>query len=110
MKYWLRCDLPCVLILAGGVHRSLPPGTRMTLTGGFISNRLAPNMSDEAREGLKVRHGELFRLYLREMGVEPELLDMVDRNWASRQVTELPPSAAFIWRNKSRPIDRAAEG
>ncbi len=105
-----RCDLPCVLILAGGVHRSLPPGTRMTLTGGFISNRLAPNMSDEAREGLKVRHGELFRLYLREMGVEPELLDMVDRNWASRQVTELPPSAAFIWRNKSRPIDRAAEG
>ncbi|MGA2292491.1 hypothetical protein [Bradyrhizobium sp.] len=87
-----RCDLPCVLILAGGVHRSLPPGTRMRLTGGFISNRLAPNISDEAREGLTVRHGELFRLYLREMGVEPELLDMVDRNWASRQVTELPPS------------------
>ncbi len=87
-----RCDLPCVLILAGGVRRSLPPGTRMALTGGFISNRLAPNMSDEAREGLKARHGELFRLYLRQMGVDPELLDMVDRNWEYGEATLLPPS------------------
>jgi hypothetical protein len=87
-----RCDTPCLLILAGGVHRNLPPGTRMMLTGSFIRNRLAPNVSDEAREGLAARHGELFRLYLREMGVEPELLDIVDRNWESRQVTRLPPS------------------
>jgi hypothetical protein len=87
-----RCDTPCVLFLAGGVHRSLPPGTRIMLTGRFIRNRLTPNMSDEAREGLKARHDELFRLYLREMGVEPELLDIVDRNWESRRVTELPPS------------------
>jgi hypothetical protein len=87
-----RCDTPCVLILAGGVHRSLPPGTRMRLTGGFISNRFAPNVSDETREGFAARHAELYRLYLREMGVEPELLDIVDRNWASRQATELPPS------------------
>jgi hypothetical protein len=87
-----RCDLPCVLILAGGVHRSLPPGTRMRLKPGFIRSRLAPSMSDEAREGLAARHGELFRLYLREMGVEPELLDIVDRNWESGQATELPPS------------------
>jgi hypothetical protein len=87
-----RCDTPCVLILAGGVHRSLPPGTRMMLTGGFIRNRVAPNVSDEAREGLTARHGELYRLYLREMGVESELLDIVDRNWESRRVTELPPS------------------
>ena len=33
-----------------------------------------------------------FRIYLREMGVDPELLDIVDRNSASHQVTELPPS------------------
>jgi hypothetical protein len=64
----------------------------MRLKPGFISSRLAPNMSDEAREGLAARHGELFRLYLREMGVEPELLDIVDRNWESGRVTELPPS------------------
>jgi hypothetical protein len=87
-----RCDIACVLMLAGGVHRSLPPGTRMILTGMTIRNRLAPNVSDERREGLTARFGELFRIYLREMGVETELLDIVDRNSASRRATELPPS------------------
>ena len=87
-----RCDLACVLVLAGGVHRSLPPGTRMILSGMAIRNRLAPNVSDERREGLTVRFGELFRIYLREMGVETELLDIVDRNSESHKLTELPPS------------------
>jgi hypothetical protein len=87
-----RCDIACVLMLAGGVHRSLPPGTRMILTGMAIHNRLAPNVSEEHREGLTARFGELFRLYLREMGLETELLDIVDRNSASRRATELPPS------------------
>ena len=45
-----RCDIACVLVLAGGVHRSLPTGTRMILTGMAIRNRLAPNVSDEQRE------------------------------------------------------------
>jgi hypothetical protein len=87
-----RCDVGCVLMLVGGVHRSLPTGTRMILTGMSIRNRLAPNVSDEQREGLTLRFGELFRVYLREMGVEPELLDIVDRNSESRRQTELPPS------------------
>jgi hypothetical protein len=87
-----RCDLGCVLMLAGGVRRTLPPGTRMILSGMSIRNRLAPNVSDEGREGLTVRFGELFRVHLREMGVEPELLDTVDRNSESRRQTELPPS------------------
>jgi len=87
-----RCDLACVLMLVGGVHRSLPPGARMILSGMFIRNRLAPNVSDERREGLTVRFGELFRLYLRDMGVEPELLDIVDRNSESRRQIELPPA------------------
>jgi hypothetical protein len=64
-----RCDLACVLMLAGGVHRSLPPGTRMVLSGMVIRNRLAPNVSDERREGLTARFGEQFRMYLRDMGV-----------------------------------------
>jgi hypothetical protein len=87
-----RCDLACVLILAGGVHRSLPPRTRMILTGMFIHNRLAPNVSDQHREGLTARFGEQFRLYLREMGVEPELLDIIDSNPDPRRGIELPPS------------------
>jgi hypothetical protein len=87
-----RCELACVFMLAGGVHRSLPAGTRMILSGMSIHNRLAPNISEERREGLTVRFGELFRIYLREMGVEPELLDIIDRNSESRSQTELPPS------------------
>jgi len=86
-----RCDLACVLMLAGGVRRSLAPGTRMILTGMTIRNRLAPNVSNEQRESLTVYFDEQFRVYLREMGVETELLDIVDRNWQSRRATELPP-------------------
>ena len=87
-----RCELACVFMLAGGVHRSLPAGTRMTLSGMAIHNRLAPNVSDERREGLMARFGELFRIYLREMGVEPELLDIVDGNSEFRRQTDLPPA------------------
>ena len=46
----------------------------------FIHNRLAPNVSKDEREGASARFGELFRIYLRDMGVETELLDIVDRN------------------------------
>ena len=87
-----RCELACVFMLAGGVHRSLPAGTRIILSGMSIHNRLAPNISEERREGLTARFGELFRIYLREMGVEPELLDIIDSNSESRRQTELPPS------------------
>jgi hypothetical protein len=86
------CDLACVLMLVGGVHRSLPPGTKMILSGMSIHNRLAPNVSDERREGLTVRFGELFRLYARDMGLDPELFDIVDRNSESHRQTEMPPS------------------
>jgi hypothetical protein len=90
-----RCELACVLMLAGGVHRSLPPGTRMMLSGMSIHNRLAPNVSDERREGLTALFGEQFRMYLRDMRVEPELLDIIDRNSESGRTTEMPPSEWF---------------
>jgi hypothetical protein len=86
------CDVACVLFLAGGVHRSLPAGARMVLTGMAIHNRLAPNVSEERRVGLTARFGELFRIYLREMGVDTELLDIIDRNSETRRRMELPPS------------------
>jgi hypothetical protein len=88
----VTCDLACVLMLVGGVHRSLPPGTRIILDGMSIRNRLAPNVSDERRQGLTVRFGELFRIYLREVGVDTELLDIVDRNSETQRRRELPPS------------------
>jgi hypothetical protein len=87
-----RCDFGCVLMLAGGVHRSLPRGTSVILGGMSIHNRLAPNVSDERREGLTTLFGEQFRMYLRDMGVEQELLDIVDKNSEQRRQTEIPPS------------------
>ncbi|HEY3796218.1 MAG TPA: hypothetical protein VGM09_30715 [Bradyrhizobium sp.] len=87
-----RCDIACVLMLAGGVHRSLPPGTHVILGGMAIHNRLAPNVSNERRQGLTVLFAEQFRLYLREMGVDPELLDIVDKDSQSHRQTEIVPS------------------
>jgi hypothetical protein len=87
-----RCDLACVLILAGGVHRSLPSGTRMVLSGMAIHNRLAPIVSEERREGLTTLFDKQFRLYLREMGIDTELLDIVDRNSEEHHSTEVPSS------------------
>jgi len=83
-------DLACVLMLAGGVNRSLPTGAKVILSGMSIHNRLAPNVSKDEREGASTRFGELFRIYLRDMGVETELLDIVDRNSEARRQTELP--------------------
>ena len=58
-------------------------------------NRLAfansPNLSEERREGLTARFGEQFRMYLRDMGVDQELLDIIDRNSDSRRGIEVPP-------------------
>lgn len=86
------CDLACVLTLAGGVHRTLPAGTRVILGGMSIRNRLAPNVSEERRQGLTVQYGGELRRYLRDMGVEPELVDIVDRNSETKRPTEMPPS------------------
>ena len=83
------CDIACVLILAGGVHRTLPSGARVILTGMAIRNRVAPNVSDEHRESLTTIYGEQFRVYLREMGVDTGLLDIVDRN-NGHLATEVP--------------------
>ena len=87
-----RCDLACVLALAGGVHRTLPAGTRVILGGMSIRNRLAPNVSEERRQGLTALFGDQFRRYLKDMGVEPELLDVIDRNLENKRPTEMPPS------------------
>jgi hypothetical protein len=87
-----QCDLACVLILVGGIHRSLPSGTRVILTGMEINNRVAPNVSAEQRESLTSLFGQQFRVYLRQMGIDTELLDMVDRNAERSRATELSPS------------------
>jgi hypothetical protein len=86
------CDFACVLMLAGGVHRSLPQGAKVELTGRTIRNRLAPNVAPEQRESLTVHFGEQYRKYLQDMGVAPELVDIVDGIGEGGRSVVMPPA------------------
>ena len=57
-----------------------------------IRNRLAPNVSEERREELTTLFDKQFRLYLHDMGVDTELIDIVDRNSEEHHSTEVPSS------------------
>ena len=86
------CDLACVLVLAGGVHRSLPAGSHVVLSGMAIHNRLAPNVSAEHRESLTSIFTDQFRRYLGEMGIDHELLDVAVSNAGGGRYVEIPAS------------------
>ncbi|MBP1296814.1 hypothetical protein [Bradyrhizobium elkanii] len=86
------CELACVLMLAGGVHRSLPPGNRVILTARMqIYDRLAPNVSAEHRDSLTTIFTDQFRRYLSEMGIDHELFDVTADKAGGRYV-EVPAS------------------
>ncbi|VIO75453.1 hypothetical protein [Bradyrhizobium ivorense] len=71
------CDLACIFILAGGVHRNLPPETKVAVNGSLrIYNRFAPNVSEEQRKSLGTIFSEKHHKYLSDMGVDPQLLDL----------------------------------
>ncbi|MBR0936393.1 hypothetical protein [Bradyrhizobium jicamae] len=84
------CDYACLLVLSGGVHRSLPAGTRVVLSGMTIQNRLAPNVSAEQRESLTTVFTDQFRRYFGEMGIDHELLDVAVRSAGSGRYVEIP--------------------
>ncbi|MGY3588828.1 hypothetical protein ACVIGB_002216 [Bradyrhizobium sp. USDA 4341] len=88
----IACDLACVLVLSGGVHRSLPAGSRVVLSGMAIQSRLAPNVSAEHRESLTSIFTDQFRRYLGEMGIDHELLDVAFSNAGGGRYVEIPAS------------------
>ena len=83
------CDLACVLILAGGVRRTLPEDTTVLIQSTEIFNRLGLNVSEEHREGLRARFHEQIKVYFTQMGVDPALADMIDANFGSARNTQL---------------------
>jgi hypothetical protein len=85
------CDLACVLILVGGVHRSIPATAKVVIAGMRIRNRLGLNVYEERREGLSSLFGEQFRLYLARMGIDPELFEIIKRNSETPGATVLSP-------------------
>jgi hypothetical protein len=83
------CDVACVVILAGGVHRTLPEETAILIQSTNITNRFGLNVSDEHREGVHAHFHEQSKLYFAQMGVDPVLADMIDSNFGTARSTRL---------------------
>ena len=85
----VECDLPCVLI-PGGRRQPHAAGRRQGRHGGaHIKSRRGLNVSEEHQQGLQEHYGEQFRLYLIQMGVRAELIDIMDRNSQAQRATKL---------------------
>jgi hypothetical protein len=88
----VECDLACVFLLAGGVERTLPADSKVVINSAQVRNRLGTSVSAEHQEGLKAYYSQQFRLYLTQMGVRPELVDIIDRNSDLGRATRLSPN------------------
>jgi hypothetical protein len=85
----VACDVICVLVLAGGVHRTLPADATVVIGPSHIADRLAPNVSQERQRGLQAQFSDQFRLYLSQMGVSTEIVDIIDRDAQTGRTTQV---------------------
>jgi hypothetical protein len=85
----VECDLVCVLVLAGGVHRTLPADAKVVIGGIEMRNRVAPNLTPETSQGLRGYYDDQLSLYLSQMGVNPQLVDIMDRDSKTHRATPL---------------------
>jgi hypothetical protein len=88
----VECSFACVLILAGGVHRTLPADTKVVIGSTHVRDRFAPNVSEERQKGLQAYYGDQFRLYLTQMGVATDVADIIERNATSGHATQILPA------------------
>jgi hypothetical protein len=85
----VECDIVCVLVLAGGVHRTLPANAKVIIGPTHIRDRLAPNVSEERQKGLQAFYGDQYRLYLQQMGVAADVVGIVEQNAATGRATQI---------------------
>ena len=83
----MRYRLP--LILAGGVHRTLPANAKVVIGPTHIRDRLASNVSEERQKGLQAFYGDQYRLYLKQMGVATDVVGIVEQNAATGRATQI---------------------
>jgi hypothetical protein len=88
----VKCDFACVLILAGGVHRTLPADAKVIVGSTHVHDRFAPNVSEEHQKGLTAFYVEQFRLYLTQMGVAADVAGIIEKNAASGHATQILPA------------------
>jgi hypothetical protein len=86
------CSTACVFVLVGGIHRTIAPGNRVVLSGMEVRSRRAPNISDVRRSALTIGIDQELRTYLHEMGVETEVMDIVDQDSGLKRNTVVPPA------------------
>jgi hypothetical protein len=67
------CDIACILVLAGGVRRSIPETTVVIIQGTQVGRRLGLDVPEEIRDGVHARSNVQVKLYLTQMGVDPAL-------------------------------------
>jgi hypothetical protein len=85
----VECDIVCLLILAGGVHRTLPADAKVVIGSTHIRDRLAPNVSEERQKGLQAFYGDQYRIYLKQMGVATDVVGIVEQNAATGRATQI---------------------
>jgi hypothetical protein len=83
------CDIACVLILAGGVRRTMPDTSRVVVQGTQVGHRLGLSVAEEIREGVHGQNYGQTKLYLTQMGLDPELADIIDANYGTSRNTIL---------------------
>jgi hypothetical protein len=83
------CDLACVIILAGGVRRTVPEDTTVVIQSSQIFNRLGLSVSDEQRQGIHARFRDRTKIYFTQMGIDPALADIIDANYGIGRSTQL---------------------
>ena len=85
----VECDIVCLLILAGGVHRTLPADAKVVIGPTHIRDRLAPDVSEDRQRGLQAFYGDQYRLYLKQMGVGTDVVGIIEQNSATGRATQI---------------------
>src|ERR1700731_1305295 len=85
----VECGLSCLLILAGGVPRTLPVDAKVIIGPTHVRDRLAPNVSEERQKGLLAYYGDQYRIYLKQMGVATDVVGIIEQNAASGRATQI---------------------
>jgi hypothetical protein len=83
------CDIACVLGLAGGVRRTVPEATTVVIGSMFVPNRIGLQAEEPFRDGRHTRFRDLIKLHLTQMGVDPQVSDMMEENYATARRIEL---------------------
>jgi hypothetical protein len=83
------CGIACVLSLAGGVRRTVPDSAGVAIEGMWVPNRIGLHAIPLFREGRHIRYRDLIKVHLTQMGVDPQVADMMEDNYDSLRTTEL---------------------